>query len=73
MKEHATFYVKVCSTIFLKNFIASVLLFRPLIYLQFIFVYGVREYSKFILIFMLRNLPSVPHSGYSQFAFQASG
>ena len=50
-KELAAFYVKVCA-LFLKSFIVSVLLFRSLIYLEFIFVYGVREHSDFILIFM---------------------
>ena len=32
-----------------KSFIVSVLIFRPLIHLEFIFVYGIRECSKFIL------------------------
>ena len=52
--------------------IVSGLTFRSLICLEFIFVYGVREHQKFILIFMLRNLPSVLHSGCSQFPFAAS-
>ena len=49
-KEVDAFYVKACSL--LKSFIVSVLLFRSLICLEFIFVYGVREHSDFILIFM---------------------
>ena len=49
-EELATFYVKVYSAFFLKSFILSVLLFRSLIYLEFIFVYTVRECSNFILI-----------------------
>ena len=59
----ATFYVKVCSAFSLKSFILSVLLFRSLIYLEFIFVYSVREYSNFILIHFFKNLHTVLHSG----------
>ena len=33
-----------------KNFIASVLTFRSLIHFEFIFVYGARKYSSFILL-----------------------
>ena len=55
-----------------QEFHCIVLLFRPLIYLQSIFVYGVRLQSNFILIFMLRNLPGVLHRGCSQFPFPAS-
>ena len=33
-----------------KSFLGSVLIFRSLIYFKFIFVYGVREYSDFILM-----------------------
>ena len=51
IKKELAFYAKAC-TLFLKSFIVSVLLFRSLIYLEFIFVYGVREHSDFILIFM---------------------
>ena len=42
-KELAACYVKVCSAFFLKSFIVSVHLFRPLIYLQLIFVCGIRS------------------------------
>ena len=70
-KELAAFYVKACAR-FLTIFIVSVLLFRSFIYLEFIFVYGVREHPNFILIFILRNLPGVLHSGCSQFPFAAS-
>ena len=53
-------FMSKCVLLFLlKSSIVSVLLFRPFIYLLFIFVFGVREYSNFILIFMLRNLPNV--------------
>ena len=38
------------SAFFLKNFILSVLLFGSLIYLEFIFVYAVRQCSNFILM-----------------------
>ena len=43
----------------LKSSPVSVLLFRPLIYLQFIFVCGVRRSSDFTLLLMLRKLPGV--------------
>ena len=33
-----------------KSFIVSGLIFRSLIYFEFIFVYGVRKYSNFILL-----------------------
>ena len=33
-----------------KSFIVSGLTFRSLIHFQFIFVYGVRKYSRFILL-----------------------
>ena len=33
-----------------KSFVGSVLIFRSLIYFKFIFVYGVGEYSDFILM-----------------------
>ena len=60
-KELAPFYVKVYSAFFLKSFIVSVLLFRPLTYLQFIFVYGVRESSNCILIFIAEeSAPCLP-------------
>ena len=53
-----------------KSFIVSGLTFRSLIYFQFIFVYGVRKYSNFILLHvavqfsqhhLLKRL-SLPHS-----------
>ena len=37
---------------FLKNFVVSILTTRFLNYLEFIFVYGVKEYSNLIIIFM---------------------
>ena len=57
-KELAAFDVKV-HALFLKSFIVSVLLFRSLICLEFIFVYDVKEHLNCILILMLRNLPGV--------------
>ena len=43
-------YVKVfCLYFSLKSFIVSGLIFRSLIHFEFIFVYGVRECSSFIL------------------------
>ena len=53
-KELAAFYVKACA-LSLKCFIVSALLFRSLIYLEFIFVYGVREHSNFIVIFIAKE------------------
>ena len=47
----ALIYVIECSaSIFLKNFIASGLTFSSLIHFEFIFVYGVRKCSNFILL-----------------------
>ena len=43
----------------LKSSPVSVLLFRPLIYLQFVFVCGVRRSSDVTLLLMLRKLPGV--------------
>jgi len=66
-------FMSKCVLLFsLKSSTESILLFRPLIYLQFIFVYGVRESSNFKLIFTLRKVPGVLHSGCSQFPFPAS-
>ena len=63
-------FMSKCVLLFsLKSSTESILLFRPLIYLQFIFVYGVRESSNFKLIFTLRKVPGVLHSGCSQFPF----
>ena len=59
MKKLAAFYVKVYSAFFLKSFIVSVPLFRPLIYLQFIFVY-VRESSNCIFIFIAKESAQRP-------------
>ena len=58
-KELAAFDVKV-HALFLKSFIVSVLLFRSLISLEFIFVYGVREHSNFILIFIAKEPARCP-------------
>ena len=41
-----------------KSFIVSDLMFRSLIHFEFIFVYGVRKYSSFILYKWLTNFPS---------------
>ena len=51
----AAFYVKVCSAFSLKHFMLSVLLFRSLIYLGFIFVYAVRQYFNFIFMTILKK------------------
>ena len=58
-KELASFYVKACA-LFLKSFIVSVLLFRSLICMELIFVYGVREHSNFILIFIAKEPARCP-------------
>ena len=50
-KELAEIHVRACSPyIFLMCFRVSVLRCRSFIWLEFIFVYGVREYSTFILV-----------------------
>ena len=49
----AAFYVKSCPVyVFLKNFIVSIITFRYIILFGVYFVYGVRKFSNFILIFM---------------------
>ena len=58
-KELAAFDVKACA-LFLKSFIVSVLLFRSLIYLEFIFVYGVKEHPNCILIFIAKEAAWCP-------------
>ena len=55
MITNAELYVKVCSAFFLKSFIVSLLLFRSLICLEFLFLYGVREYSNSIFIFIAKK------------------
>ena len=50
-KDLAVIYVRECSSCFSsKNFILSSLTFRSLIHFEFIFVYGIRECSNFILL-----------------------
>ena len=50
-KDLAVIYVKECTPMFSsKNFIVSGLTFRSLIHFEFVFVYGVRKYSSFILL-----------------------
>ena len=43
-------YVSILPTFSSKNFSVSSLTFRPLIHVEFIFVYGVRECSNFTLL-----------------------
>ena len=53
-KQLAEIYDKVYSPyIFLKSYIVPGLLFRFLSCLAFIFVYGVRKYSNFIVLFIV--------------------
>ena len=50
-KDVAALYVRECSAyVFLNSFKVSGLTFRSLIYFGFIFVYGVKECSNFILL-----------------------
>ena len=50
MEDLALIYVIKCSAyVFLSEFIVSGLTFRSLIHFEFIFVYGVRKCSNFIL------------------------
>ena len=44
-----------------KSFIVSHLIFRSLIHFEFIFVYGIREFSNIILIHELSSLPSTTY------------
>ena len=50
MEDLALIYGIVCSKFSSKSFIVSVLTFRSLIHFEFIFVYGVRKCSNFILL-----------------------
>ena len=43
-----------------KSFIVSGLTFKSLIHFEFIFVYGVRECSNFILLHVAVQFPQVP-------------
>ena len=63
-------YVIECSPVFSsKSFTVSGLTFRSLIHFEFIFVYGVRKYSDFILLHVAVQFPqhhllkrlSLPH------------
>ena len=45
----------------LKSFIVSGLIFMSLIHFEFIFVYGVREYSNFILLPVTVQFPSTTY------------
>ena len=42
-------YVRECSMFSSKSFVVSFLIFRSLIHFEFLFVYGVRKCSSFIL------------------------
>ena len=54
MKEDlAEIYVRECSMFSSKGFIVSCLTLRSLIHFEFIFVYGVRKCSSFILLQMV--------------------
>ena len=43
-------YVRKCSTFSCKSFIISGLIFRSLIHFEFIFVYGVKKCSSYIVL-----------------------
>ena len=59
-------YVRECfACILLRNFIVSGLTFRSLIHFEFIFVYGVRKCSSFILLQMVDQFISI----YAEKAF----
>ena len=56
MEDLALIYVIKCSAyVFLSEFIVSGLTFRSLIHFEFIFVYGVRKYSSFILLQVVKQ------------------
>ena len=50
IEDFAVIYVRECSMFSSKSFIVSGLTFRSLIHFKFIFVYGVRKCSGFILL-----------------------
>ena len=50
MEDPAVMYVGECLPMFSRSFIVSGLTFRSLIHFEFIFVYGVRKCSSFILL-----------------------
>ena len=62
-KDLLHFLSKCVLLFFLNSFIVSVLLFRYLIYLEFTFVYGIREYSNFILILFAKEPAQCPPQG----------
>ena len=49
IEDRAVIYVRKCLPMFSGSFIVSGLTFRSLIHFEFIFVYGVRKCSSFIL------------------------
>ena len=49
-KDIVAIYVKECSAYIFRSFIVSGFTFRSLIHFEFIFVYGVRECSDFIIL-----------------------
>ena len=50
MEDPAVMYVGECLPMFSRSFIVSGLTFRSLIHFEFIFVYGVRKCSSFIIL-----------------------
>ena len=50
LRNVAVVYVGECLAYAAKSFIVSGLIFRSLIHFEFVFVYGVRKYSNFILL-----------------------
>ena len=55
-KYIAEIYVKQCLMFFSRSFIVSCLTFKSLIHFELTFVYGVREYSNFILLLVAVQL-----------------
>ena len=58
---------------FSKSFIVSGLTFRFLIHFEFIFVYGIREHSNFILILFYSQNPQAESAGLQQTPGHAHG
>ena len=50
IEDLAVIYVRECSMFSSKSFMVSGLPFRSLVHFEFIFVYGVRKCSSFILL-----------------------
>ena len=72
--DHKRSFCDLCQRVFYlssKSFIVSGVTFRSIIHLEFIFMYGVRECTNFILFFFLNIFIEVylPYNGVLASAF----